>query len=93
MIIDVHGHLVPPDLLAAIRKESGHFCVYARILIRAANCMNLHTQEPYGTSVPFPSIESHAILMLNSFSGEEPVRAIRPILKPSLGRFVLGTNL
>src|SRR5436190_3953061 len=25
MIIDVHGHLVPPDLLAAIRKESGRF--------------------------------------------------------------------
>src|SRR6516225_9090311 len=25
MIIDVHGHLVPPDLLAAIRKESGCF--------------------------------------------------------------------
>src|SRR6266536_4328869 len=23
MIIDVHGHLVPPDLLAAIRKEHG----------------------------------------------------------------------
>ena len=23
MIIDVHGHLVPPDLLATIRKESG----------------------------------------------------------------------
>jgi hypothetical protein len=25
MIIDVHGHLVPPDLLAAIRKEYGRF--------------------------------------------------------------------
>jgi aminocarboxymuconate-semialdehyde decarboxylase len=25
MIIDVHGHLVPPDLLAAIRKECGRF--------------------------------------------------------------------
>ena len=25
MIIDVHGHLVPPDLLAAIRKEQGRF--------------------------------------------------------------------
>jgi len=25
MIIDVHGHLVPPDLLAAIRKESRRF--------------------------------------------------------------------
>jgi aminocarboxymuconate-semialdehyde decarboxylase len=25
MIIDVHGHLVPPDLLTAIRKESGRF--------------------------------------------------------------------
>jgi aminocarboxymuconate-semialdehyde decarboxylase len=25
MIIDVHGHLVPPELLAAIRKESGRF--------------------------------------------------------------------
>jgi len=25
MIIDVHGHLVPPDLLAAIRKEHGRF--------------------------------------------------------------------
>jgi aminocarboxymuconate-semialdehyde decarboxylase len=25
MIIDVHGHLVPPDLLAAIRKERGRF--------------------------------------------------------------------
>jgi aminocarboxymuconate-semialdehyde decarboxylase len=25
MIIDVHGHLVPPDLLAAIRKEHGGF--------------------------------------------------------------------
>ena len=25
MIIDVHGHLVPPDLLATIRKESGRF--------------------------------------------------------------------
>jgi aminocarboxymuconate-semialdehyde decarboxylase len=25
MIIDVHGHLVPPDLIAAIRKESGRF--------------------------------------------------------------------
>src|SRR5258707_13473233 len=25
MIIDVHGHLVPPHLLAAIRKESGRF--------------------------------------------------------------------
>ena len=25
MIIDVHGHLVPPDLLAAIRKDSGRF--------------------------------------------------------------------
>jgi hypothetical protein len=25
MIIDVHGHLVPPELLAAIRKESGCF--------------------------------------------------------------------
>src|SRR5262245_64228777 len=25
MIIDVHGHLVPPDLLAAIRKERARF--------------------------------------------------------------------
>src|SRR5256884_1710651 len=25
MIIDVHGHLVPPELLAAIRKERGRF--------------------------------------------------------------------
>ena len=25
MIIDVHGHLVPPDLLVAIRKEAGRF--------------------------------------------------------------------
>src|SRR5262249_61482983 len=25
MIIDVHGHLVPPDLRAVIRKESGRF--------------------------------------------------------------------
>src|SRR3954469_3088694 len=25
MIIDVHGHLVPPDLLATIRKESSRF--------------------------------------------------------------------
>jgi aminocarboxymuconate-semialdehyde decarboxylase len=25
MIIDVHGHLVPPDLLAAIRRDSGRF--------------------------------------------------------------------
>src|ERR1700687_6443543 len=25
MIIDVHGHLVPPDLLATIRKEGGRF--------------------------------------------------------------------
>ena len=25
MIIDVHGHLVPPDLLATIRKESARF--------------------------------------------------------------------
>src|SRR3954451_6865921 len=25
MIIDVHGHLVPPDLLATIRKDSGRF--------------------------------------------------------------------
>ncbi len=25
MIIDVHGHLVPPDLLVTIRKESGRF--------------------------------------------------------------------
>ncbi len=25
MIIDVHGHLVPPDLLAAIRKDAGRF--------------------------------------------------------------------
>src|SRR5216684_2747613 len=25
MIIDVHGHLVPPDLLAAIRRERGRF--------------------------------------------------------------------
>ena len=25
MIIDVHGHLVPPDLLATIRKERGRF--------------------------------------------------------------------
>ena len=25
MIIDVHGHLVPPDLLAAIRKDRGRF--------------------------------------------------------------------
>jgi aminocarboxymuconate-semialdehyde decarboxylase len=25
MIIDVHGHLVPPDLLAAIRKNAGRF--------------------------------------------------------------------
>src|SRR5262249_58550672 len=25
MIIDVHGHLVPPDLLTAIRKDRGRF--------------------------------------------------------------------
>src|SRR5215831_7119524 len=25
MIIDVHGHLVPPELLAEIRKEHGRF--------------------------------------------------------------------
>src|SRR5262249_17436407 len=25
MIIDVHGHLMPPDLLTAIRKEGGRF--------------------------------------------------------------------
>ena len=25
MIIDVHGHLVPPDLLATIRKEQRAF--------------------------------------------------------------------
>ena len=25
MIIDTHGHLVPPDLLAAIRKERARF--------------------------------------------------------------------
>jgi hypothetical protein len=25
MIIDVHGHVVPPDLLAAIRKRHGRF--------------------------------------------------------------------
>src|SRR5437899_5128411 len=25
MIVDTHAHLVPPDLLAAIRKEAGRF--------------------------------------------------------------------
>ena len=25
MIVDVHGHLVPPALLEAIRKEQGRF--------------------------------------------------------------------
>jgi hypothetical protein len=25
MIIDVHGHLVPPDLVAQIRKDHGRF--------------------------------------------------------------------
>src|ERR1700721_4836488 len=33
----------------------------------------------YGPSVPFPCLYSQAILWLDSFSGEEPVRAIRPM--------------
>jgi hypothetical protein len=33
---------------------------------------------PNSTFVPFPSLWRRAMLMVNSFSGEEPVRAIRP---------------
>jgi len=43
--------------------------------------------------VPFPIRGRLASLVVNSFSGEEPVLAIRPTLKPSLGRFVLWVNL
>ncbi len=34
---------------------------------------------PNSTFVPFPSLWRQAMLMVNSFSGEEPVRAIRPM--------------
>jgi hypothetical protein len=43
----------------------------------------------HSPSVPFPPISCRAKVVANSFSGEEPVRTIRPMAQPSLGRFVL----
>ena len=42
---------------------------------------------PNGTFVPFPSLSRQAMLMVNSFSGEEPVRAIRPMTQIGSGTF------
>ena len=48
MIIDVHGHLVPPDFLAAIRKERGrvqhvldYLKAHERVELRAQGCQLL----------------------------------------------------
>jgi hypothetical protein len=54
--------------MPVIRKNYGHFCVSER--------PGLPRHSPF---VPFPSFTNRAMLMLNSFSGEEPVRAIRPM--------------
>jgi hypothetical protein len=42
---------------------------------------------PNSTFVPFPSLWRQAMLWLNSFSGEEPVRAIRPTTQTGSGTF------
>jgi hypothetical protein len=42
---------------------------------------------PNSTLVPFPSLWRQAMLMVNSFSGEEPVRAIRPMTQTGSGTF------
>jgi len=42
---------------------------------------------PNSTFVPFPFLDRQAMLMLNSFSGEEPVRAIRPMTQTGSGTF------
>jgi len=42
---------------------------------------------PNSTFVPFPSLWRQAMLMVNSFSGEEPVRAIRPMTQTGSGTF------
>jgi len=58
----------------------------AQVSFEAKGIHGLHN----GTFVPFPSLWWQAMLMVNSFSGEEPVRAIRPTTQPGLGRFVLA---
>ena len=42
---------------------------------------------PNSTFVPFPSLWRQAMLLVNSFSGEEPVRAIRPTTQTGSGTF------
>jgi hypothetical protein len=42
---------------------------------------------PNSTFVPFPSLWRQAMLLWNSFSGEEPVRAIRPTTQTGSGTF------
>src|ERR1700686_3595881 len=49
-----------------------------------------YPKEPFHSpSGPFPPVSCQARVVANSFSGEEPVRTIRPMTQPSLGRFVL----
>ena len=43
MIIDVHGHLVPPELLAEIRKGHGRFN-YAHARERRWSCVAIRLQ-------------------------------------------------
>ena len=44
MIIDTHGHMIPPDLLATIRKEGAASCPSLRIV-----------EDPAGLSLAFGS--------------------------------------
>jgi hypothetical protein len=44
----------------------------------------------HSPSVPFPFSAHHDMLVVNSFSGEEPVRAIRPMTPTGSGTFCFG---
>ena len=46
----------------------------------------------HGPSVPFPFPNCQSMVVTDSFSGEEPVRTIRPVTQTSLGRFVFWSE-
>jgi hypothetical protein len=60
----------------------------AQVSFEAEGIHDLRNSDiPNSTFVPFPSLWRQAMLIVNSFSGEEPVRAIRPMTQTGSGTF------
>jgi hypothetical protein len=71
--------------MPVIRKDYGHSCVRGHRCPAAGRefispSISIRRHGPF---VPFSSDDRQAILRMNSFSGEEPVRAIRPMTEKS----------